>query len=334
MGIYALLFLSLGIILLGAEGFTNSIEWLGKRLNLGAGAVGSILAAVGTALPETMVPIIAFISGGREGKLTSEVGIGAILGAPFMLATLAFFISGLAALIFRKNNRPLALDKKILKRDLIFFLLVYGLAVFTSFLPSRELKSLSAFVLFISYIWYVIRTVRSSQGKSKQERLPPLYLARRLNHPPLRLILGQVVLALLAIIWGAHGFVHAVQSVAVAKGIPVFVLSLIITPIATELPEKFNSVLWLRHGKDTLALGNISGAMVFQSSIIPALGILMTPWNLEYLALWSAILALAAALIPFYSILRRGVIYPSTLLYSGVYYLVFIFIVLRSPMGH
>ncbi|MHB1654019.1 MAG: sodium:calcium antiporter [Desulfitobacteriaceae bacterium] len=334
MGIYILLFLSLGVILLGAEGFTNSVEWLGKRLNLGAGAVGSILAAVGTALPETMVPIIAFTSGAREGQLTSEVGLGAILGAPFMLATLAFFISGLAVLIFRRDNRPLQLDAEVLKRDLLFFLMVYSLAVLASFLPNRSLKTFSALLLLLSYIWYVIRTVRSSRGQHKHGDLPPLYLARRVYHPSMTLILAQVALALLMIVWGAHGFVQAVQLVAMAKGIPVLILSLIITPIATELPEKFNSVLWLRQGKDTLALGNISGAMVFQSSVIPALGMLLTPWDLEYLALWSAVLALGAALIPYYFLRKRGTISPAILLLCGAFYLVFMVIVLRSPWVH
>ena len=52
------------IILLGAELFTNGIEWFGRKLELAEGAVGSVLAAVGTALPETMIPIIAILSGG------------------------------------------------------------------------------------------------------------------------------------------------------------------------------------------------------------------------------------------------------------------------------
>ena len=120
----AMLLVSLGVILLGAEAFTNGIEWLGQKLKLGAGAVGSILAAVGTALPETMVPIIA-IFGKGNGTEGADIGIGAILGAPFMLATLAFFITGLAALLFRRNNRPLQLEAKVVRRDLRFFLIVY-----------------------------------------------------------------------------------------------------------------------------------------------------------------------------------------------------------------
>jgi cation:H+ antiporter len=80
------------------------VEILGGRLNLGQGAVGSVLAAVGTALPETMIPVVAILAAvfaGRNPETAGEIGIGAILGAPFMLATLAMFVVGASGLYFR-----------------------------------------------------------------------------------------------------------------------------------------------------------------------------------------------------------------------------------------
>ena len=325
----AVLLVSLGVILIGAEAFTNGIEWLGQRLKLGAGAVGSILAAVGTALPETMVPIIAIFGMGK-GTEGADIGIGAILGAPFMLATLAFFIAGFAALVFRRTNRPLQLEAKVVGRDLRFFLIVYSMAIFASFLSSRELKNGMACALVLAYGVYVFQTLRDGKNGCKHEKLAPLYVARQTQNPTSFIILVQITIALVAIVVGAHGFVNAVRPIAVAIGVPVFVLSLIITPIATELPEKFNSVLWIRRGKDTLAMGNLTGAMVFQSSVIPAIGIALTPWKLDTLALSSALLALGSAMIPYISLRRKGVIYPSTLLIGGVFYLLFILTIYRS----
>lgn len=323
-----MMLLSLGLILASAEAFTNGVEWLGQRLNLGAGAVGSILAAVGTALPETMIPLIAFLGTQGEEEI-EEVGIGAILGAPFMLTTLALFISGLAVLIFRRSNRPLRIQSDVIRRDLNFFLVTYSLSILASFLPTPFLKLGMAGILSLIYFAYVIITLKGSHGSEDSGVLPPLYLARHLQQPGMFLILGQITLALLGIVAGAHTFVDAVQSVALLTGIPALVLSLIITPIATELPEKFNSVIWLRRGKDTLAIGNITGAMVFQSSVIPAMGIALSPWNLEPLALWSALLAIAAGLVPFLSLRQRGFIYPAILLAGGGFYLLFIWTVLR-----
>src|SRR5215216_4972529 len=78
------------LVIGGAIGFTNAVEWLGQRLNLGEGAVGALLAAVGTALPESVIPIVALLSGG--GEEATEIAIGAIVGAPFLLGTLAMVL--------------------------------------------------------------------------------------------------------------------------------------------------------------------------------------------------------------------------------------------------
>src|SRR5215210_1034990 len=98
-----ILLASFVIILAGAELFTNGIEWFGRKLGLAEGAVGSVLAAVGTALPETMIPIVAILF--ASGEHSEDVGLGAILGAPFMLATLAMFVTGLAVMI-QARKRP------------------------------------------------------------------------------------------------------------------------------------------------------------------------------------------------------------------------------------
>jgi cation:H+ antiporter len=92
-----ILVLAFVVILLGAELFTNGIEWFGRKLGLAEGAVGSVLAAVGTALPETMIPIVAILFG--AGEASRDVAVGAVLGAPFMLATLDMFVTGVAVLI-------------------------------------------------------------------------------------------------------------------------------------------------------------------------------------------------------------------------------------------
>ncbi|KUO58307.1 MAG: hypothetical protein APF84_05610 [Gracilibacter sp. BRH_c7a] len=324
-----LLILSLGVILLGAEVFTNAIEWLGRKLKLGEGAVGSIFAAVGTALPETIIPVIAIMS--HESGGGHDVGIGAILGAPFMLGTLAFFIAGLAVFIFRRNNKPMLIKPRVMQRDLKFFLIVYSMAILASFLPSYSLKLVVVAILVGSYITYVIQTLRCAHDSADhEEELPQCHFWRKCSTPPMIVILAQIAAALLIIIIGAEVFVGSVQVVASKVGMPVFVLALIITPIATELPEKFNSVLWLRRRKDTLAMGNITGAMVFQSSMIPALGIAFTSWVLEPLALVSALLALASAGIQYVFLKRTGTLYPAGLLLGGVFYIIFIFAVFKG----
>lgn len=328
--IYLALLLSLGIILLGAEIFTNSVEWLGKKLHLGEGAIGSILAAIGTALPETMISLIAIIFG--TSKDSSHIGIGTILGAPLMLTTLAMLITGVAAVVYKINGKPrqyMFCNQAIIKKDLAFFLFVYSIALGTSLLPIRQIKLIIALILILIYVYYAYRTIKSGESLEKN-KLNPLLFNRNNRNPSLNIILLQTAIALGAIVWGAHLFVEVISQIAITLQIPAFILSIIIAPIATELPEKFNSIVWIKQGKDTLALGNITGAMVFQSSVIPALGILLTPWELSFLALTSGILAVCSAGIIYYALHVHKKLKPQTLISVGSLYLFFFILVIYA----
>jgi cation:H+ antiporter len=290
--------LSFAIILVACEFFTNGVEWTGRRFNLSEGAVGSVLAAVGTALPETLVPLIAILMiGGDAGH---EIGVGAILGAPFMLATLALFICGLSVLVFakRRNTRTLHVNGKLIRRDLKFFLLAYALAAVAAFTPPEYgiFKTILGFMLIPLYIVYTIYTLKTGEAASGGEDMKALYLHSVIKRcipgkadkdcptpvePSTALIIVQVLASLAAIIIGANLFVNQINAIAMVIGINPLILSLVISPIATELPEKFNSMLWIRERKDTYAIGNITGAMVFQSCIPVTIGIFLTSWHLN-----------------------------------------------------
>ena len=146
------------MILVGAELFTNGIEWFGRKLGLAEGAVGSVLAAVGTALPETLIPIIAIIF--STGESSTAIGIGAILGAPFMLSTLAMFVTGVAVLVVarrRGTSDEMRVDTAVLAHDMGYFGIAYAIAIGAAFLPLEPvwLKWIAAAVLIGMYVWYV-----------------------------------------------------------------------------------------------------------------------------------------------------------------------------------
>ena len=79
-------------------------------------------------------------------------------------------------------------------------------------------------------------------------------------------------------------------------------LALILAPLATELPEKANSVLWIRRGKDALAAGNVTGAMAFQATVPVALGLVVTSWELDRYAVVAGCVALAGGAIALWAL--------------------------------
>jgi cation:H+ antiporter len=314
-------------ILTGAKTFTNGIEWLGKKLNLSEGAVGSVLAAVGTALPETMVPIIAILFGPVGSA--HEVGIGAILGAPFMLSTLAFAVVGVSKMCFCRDGVSRCIDVKrsILMRDLKYFIFFYALAVSAAFINMMAYKVVVAAALALGYCYYVKKTLSDGDNLGEME-LEPLLLWRKSTEPPLLVMLFQIAAGVLLIVLGANYFVDALSSLATSLMVPALILSLVITPVATELPEKFNSVIWVKGGKDTLAMGNITGAMVFQSTVIPIIGILFTPWILSPLAALSAGLALLSSLTIFLFVTRQKELKAKVMFFPAAIYGIFLILTL------
>ncbi len=329
---WILLLVALGIILLGATVFTNGLEWFGKKMNLSDGAVGSIFAAIGTALPETLVPIVAIMFGTPEAG--HKIGVGAIIGAPFMLGTLAFFISGLAVIWNRKKRDDypvMRVDTVVMRRDMEYFMVLYAVAIAASFLGGHPVvKTFIAMALFLTYGGYVLKTLRCENDSChivEEADLDPCYFAPKSHDPKMAIIGLQVLSSLMLIVWGSYIFVEKVQIISVQLGISPFILALIIAPIATELPEKFNSVIWIGKGKDTLAIGNVTGAMVFQGSIITAIGILMTDWHLNTAALLTVGLTFASVGMAYLQIRIKKHLTPGTLLVGGAFYFMFLVLI-------
>lgn len=287
------------LIVGGAIWFTNAVEWLGHRLDLGAGAVGALLAAVGTALPESIIPIVALL-GGATGEQV-QLAYGAIIGAPFMLATIAMLLIVGSAFLFRRRraqDRWLTLDVATTRRDLAFFLALFPVGVALGALGvATPWRIAAAVALLGGYALYVRMTVAHTGGADDDE-LRPLFVDTSKDDPPSTLqITIQFAVSLAAIVGGAELFVTAVEEISHSLGVPLLVLALILAPLATELPEKANSVLWVRTGKDALAAGNVTGAMAFQATIPVAFGLLATPWDLGGYAVAAGCVALVGGAI-------------------------------------
>ena len=318
-----LLLVSFAIVLTGALIFTNAVEWIGHRLEVGVGAVGSILAAVGTAMPETLIAIVALldVSEGSE-----DIAVGAIVGAPFLLGTLAMGLVGLFAYLYRdKRDQGVQLNvhRPTLERDLVFFLSLFAVAGLLAWGPPPEVRIPVGIVFLLAYAFYIRLTLRGGGEVQSEESLNPLIFERRAERredPSLALCIIQLLVGLGAMVGGAHLFVEELLHIAESLGVDALVLALILAPLATELPEKVNSFFWVREGKDALALGNISGAMVFQSMVPVGIGLIFTDWELDWTAVLSIGLGLAGGLLAYESLhLARRFKLPAVIGWFALY---------------
>ncbi|OPX21263.1 MAG: hypothetical protein B1H03_07130, partial [Planctomycetales bacterium 4484_113] len=298
---------------------------------------GSVLAAVGTALPETLVALIALMmAAGQMGEQGRHIGIGAILGAPFMLSTLAFFIIGATYFVVRATgSRKVSffVEPDVIRNDLTYFFWAFSLVAVLALLrqyvfvtPRMHLvDSIAAIALIVLYLFYARRAAQSGQ-RLTHWTLNPLYLQRKAAIPVHGLVILQLVIALAVMIGGSRWFVLEVAHLAGLLHMPTLLLAILLVPVATELPEKFNSLIWVRRGRDTLAVGNVSGAMIFQVTFPVSVGLFFTTWAfaVNSFAFLAVVLTLISSLLVIADIKVSKKLRPRTLLIGGLLYLVYV----------
>lgn len=334
--VFLQLLLMLLVILVAAEVFTNALEHLGERLGISEGVTGSIFAAVGTALPETLVPLLAIFSYSSttgDSHAGHDIGVGAILGAPLMLATLSISLMAISVWKRRGTYGHIRPERSGLVRDLNFFILAFSFAAIAMFIPHHAdlVRYGIGVTMVLIYFVYVLMTIQASKALVEEghaTEAEDIMMLSRLGLPTNMLtILLQLLIGLGLLIFGAKGFINEVETAAAILGVSALLLSLLIIPIATELPEKVNSILWIRKGKDTLAFGNITGAMVFQGTLLPAIGIMLTEWEPRQEVALGIMLTMVAAIWLRYRVAQGGLLVWH-LLVNGLLYLGYLALVL------
>jgi cation:H+ antiporter len=287
---------SAAAIYFACEFFVNGVEWLGRKLGVGETATGTILAAFGTALPESAVTFVAVVLGRDSAQ--KDIGVGAALGGPMVLATISYAVVGFA---MRWNRRRLGratlvieCESKRLWRDQAWFLCIFagkmalGLLVF-------NYKPWLGVLFLLAYAAYLLRELRGAQVLG-EETLEPLKLHPK-GDPGVVWPLLQTTLALIAIAIASKVFVGQLETIGVWAGLAPQLVALLLSPVATELPETMNALIWVRQGKERLALANISGAMMIQATIPTALGLFFTSWVFSRELIVSGVITMAAVAV-------------------------------------
>jgi cation:H+ antiporter len=336
-------------IYLSCDWFVNAVEWLGQRLNIGSMAVGTVLAAIGTALPESVVTLVA-VTTGPTAEIRN-IGVGAAMGGPLVLATIAYGVTGVVLLLRRRSHsRELVLvgvgAASLVERATIergnedcagalpdsartarlanhqrWFMAVFVIKVALG-LVAFAIKPWLGLLFFAVYGVYFWREIRGGNVCDQEQELAPLKLQPRAARPATTAVLAQTLGALTIIFVFSQIFIHQLDAIGPMLGLSGAVTALLLSPIATELPETMNAIIWVRQGKTQLALANISGAMMIQATVPSGLGLLFTDWRLDHALVWSGIITMAAIGYLLF-MLRANKLTPTRLAAAALLYVVF-----------
>jgi len=321
LGVYLTLLVAIIVIYFSCELFVNAIEWVGKKFNVAQHAVGTVLAAFGTALPESVVTFVAVTFNATAEQ--KDIGVGAALGGPLVLGTIAYAAVGLCIIFFRKKRElgtDFDIDHKKLSRDQIWFVSIFifkvllGLVIFS-------IKPLAGFLFLAAYGFYVYKEMHNERDDDHFE-LDALTFQPGKTDPSTFWVLLQTAVSLIIIFASSHIFVKNLEAVSTYWHVSPLLVSLLLSPLATELPEILNAVIWVRQGKENLALGNVSGAMMIQATVPSAFGLFFTPWLFDKHLLWAGVVTMISVIYLLYT-LRNQQLSPMRLVYAGSFYALF-----------
>ncbi|MFE9988496.1 sodium:calcium antiporter [Streptomyces sp. NPDC005381] len=335
---FVLLIVCAVAIYLSCEWFVNAVEWLGERLNVGKMAVGTILAAFGTALPESVVTLVAVTTGATDEA--KDIGVGAAMGGPLALSTIAYGVTGAMLMLKRRRERIAAgpgatpagarneeslgsaADMKRLAKDQKWFLPIFAVKVALG-LVAFAFKPVLGLLFFAAYAVYFWREIRGGDDDEDEgPDLEPLKFQPKAASPSTWAVAAQTALTLVVIFFASQLFVKQLDAIGPMLGLSAAVTALLLSPVATELPEIMNAVIWVRQGKTQLALANISGAMMIQATVPSGLGLLFTRWDFDAALLWSGLITMAA-IVYLLMTMRGHRLTPARLTVAAGFYVVF-----------
>ncbi|HEX4509126.1 MAG TPA: sodium:calcium antiporter, partial [Burkholderiaceae bacterium] len=254
-----------------------------------------------------------------------DLGVGAAMGGPLVLATLAYAVVGAAlaarGVALRERLEDTAIAGRRMNADQALFLGVFAVKV-TLGLVVFAFKPALGVLFILAYAAYVWREVRRDRSAGEASEIEPLKLRPSVVDPGWAPVLLQTAVALGVIAGASQVFVAQLQAIGTALHWAPYLVALLLSPVATELPEIMNAVIWVRQGKQRLALANISGSMMIQATIPSALGIFFTPWRFDAILLGAGFCT-ALAIVWLWWLFRRRAVSPGGLVAAAAFYLAF-----------
>ena len=222
-------------------------------------------------------------------------------------------------------------DFRNLARDQGWFLLIF-IAKIALGLVAFAWKPWLGILFLAAYALYIRQEMGGDACQEEEGETEALTFARHSAVPSTGIALLQTLIALALIFLASHLFVSQLGALGPVLGLEPQLLALLLSPIATELPETMNAVIWVRQGKYRLALANISGAMMIQATIPTAFGLFWTPWLLTCPLLIAGAVT-AAAITAMFLAFRAGLVSRWLLASMGLFYLVFAALLLALRIG-
>lgn len=283
-----ILILGLSLLLTGANYLVDSSVAIAKKANISNFIIGITIVGMGTSAPELYVSVASAFNG------MGDMSVGNVLGSNICNTLL---ILGVTAII-----APFAINRKTLKRDIPFGIIVSMILLFVCsdiiFLGSSSnalsrIEGIVLLAIFAGFMYYTIFHSKETEAEVEEEATTSI---GKLNVWILILI---AIVSLGALIYGGNLFLDSAVEIAKAAGMSDSVISITLVAVGTSLPELITCIIAATKGNSQLALGNVIGSNIFNILLILGLSGTLNPIQLTNINIIDLLVLVVATILTF-----------------------------------
>jgi len=256
------------LLIKAADIVSESLNELSKITHIGKFAITSLLLSFATSIPELVVGITAALGG------KSSLSLGVILGSN--IANLSLVVGG-AALI----GGTLSVAGQFLKLD-VFSVFLAGVMPLLLLLD-KTLSRADGIILLLVYGIYNYGILKNQQADmpTATGRFKLIMLSKELKNKKADKWLAWLFLGVAMLIFSADMVVKIAINSAQILQVPVLLIGMFMIAIGATLPELTFEARAIKKRQAGMVLGNLTGSIVVNSTLILGLAALINPIKLQ-----------------------------------------------------
>jgi len=265
---FVIFVIAMAALIWGADLLVRESERIALKFHISEFVIGATLIALGTSLPE----MAASIAASAEGK--SQIAIANVIGSNILNITL---VLGTIFLISKKVNP----DRDFFAKDSTWA--IVPIFVFLLMVIDGTISRFDAVLLLLlmaAYIMFLLRDARGIIAAEIEEIEEELKENDKERFSWLRTT-ALVSAGLVLVIAGANFTIESASDIARSFGISEWVIGIIMVSLGTSLPELVVSVSASFKGKVDMAIGNIIGSNMANTTIVLGSAALTKPLSLD-----------------------------------------------------
>ncbi len=251
----------MGVLIWGADLLIQQSEGIALKFNIPEFIIGATLIAFGTSLPEMAASIAASVSN------KPDIAIANVIGSNILNITLVLSAVFLIATKINPGRDFFAKDSTwALVPVLVFILMIFD-GVITRFDASLLLLLMGA------YLFFLLQDAKNIP----EEDLVELDIGTFSWMKSIPILIGGLVLVII----GAHFTVESASDIAKSFGISEWIIGIIMVALGTSLPELVVSISAAVKGKVDMAIGNIIGSNMANTTVVLGAAGLAKPMSIN-----------------------------------------------------